>query len=312
MESAAPASTSEAQTQPQEQPLQARRPALHRLASNIAGIEALDGPAGKILDVLSKTIRPGRARDALSGTFLGHTLHPLLTDVPIGTWTSALILDLSGGPRAQPAARRLIGVGVLAALPTATTGWVEWADSAKTHTSTRRVGVVHAAANVTALSLYGASYVARRRGGSGRVLALAGASALAVGGHLGGHLSYVHGEGVAVTTFEDGPHEWTPAMAEAELAEGAMACADVDGVPVLIVRQRDRLYALANRCNHRGGPLHEGELGEGCVTCPWHGSRFMLEDGAVDRGPASSPQPVYAARARDGRIEVRQLTDPTP
>jgi nitrite reductase/ring-hydroxylating ferredoxin subunit len=310
VESTAPPSTSE--TQPRQKPLEAKRPALHRLASSIAGVEALDAPAGKVLGVLSKTIRPGRLRDALSGTFLGHTLHPLLTDVPIGTWTSALILDLSGGPRAEPAARRLIGVGVLAALPTATTGWVEWADSAKTRTSTRRVGIVHAAANVTALSLYGASYVARRRGNGGRGLALAGAGALAVGGHLGGHLSYVHGEGVAVTTFEDGPHEWTPAIAEAELAEGSTTCADVAGVPVLIARQGGRLHALANRCNHRGGPLHEGELGDGCVTCPWHGSRFALEDGAVDRGPASSPQPVYATRVRDGRIEVRQLTDPTP
>jgi nitrite reductase/ring-hydroxylating ferredoxin subunit/uncharacterized membrane protein len=310
VESAAPPSTSE--TQPQEAPLEAKRPALHRLASSIARVEALDAPAGKVLDVLARTIKPGRVRDVLSGTFLGHPLHPLLTDLPIGTWTSALILDLSGGPRAQPAARRLIGVGVLAALPTATTGWVEWGDSARTRAGTRRVGVVHAAANVTALSLYGASYVARRRGRSGRGLALAGASALAVGGHLGGHLAYVHGEGVAVTTFEDGPHEWTAAIPEAALAEGSMTCADVGGVPVLIVRRRDRLYALANRCNHRGGPLHEGELSDGCVTCPWHGSRFVLEDGAVDRGPASSPQPVYAARVRDGRIEVRQLTDPTP
>jgi nitrite reductase/ring-hydroxylating ferredoxin subunit/uncharacterized membrane protein len=310
VESAAPASTPE--TQPQERPLEARRPALHRFASNIAGIEALDAPAGKILGVLSRTIKPGRARDVLSGTFLGHALHPLLTDVPIGTWTSALILDLSGGPRAQPAARRLIGVGVLAALPTATTGWVEWADSAKTRTSTRRVGVVHAAANVTALSLYTASYLARRRGGDGRALALAAASALAVGGHLGGHLSYVHGEGVAVTTFEDGPHEWTPTIPETAVTEGSMTCTEADGVPVLIARQGGRLHALANRCNHRGGPLHEGELSDGCVTCPWHGSRFALDDGAVDRGPASSPQPVFATRVLDGLIEVRQLTDPTP
>ena len=91
-----------------------------------------------------------------------------------------------------------------------------------------------------------------------------------------------------------------------------MTCAEVGGVPVLIARQGGQLHALANRCNHRGGPLHEGELSDGCVTCPWHGSRFLLEDGAVDRGPASSPQPVYAARVHEGRVEVRQLTDPTP
>lgn len=310
MESAVPTTTPERESR--QRSVEAERPALHRLASRIAGIEALDAPAGKLLGVLGRAIGPGRVRDALSGTYLGHPLHPLLTDLPIGTWTSALILDLSGGPRARPAARRLIGVGVLAALPTATTGWVEWGDSAKTRTSTRRVGIVHAAANVTALSLYGASYVARRRGRGGRGLALAGAGALAVGGHLGGHLAYVHGEGVAVTTFEDGPHEWTPTISEAALPEGSMTCAEAAGVPVLIVRQGGELHALANRCNHRGGPLHEGELGDGCVTCPWHGSRFALADGGVDRGPASSPQPAFATRVREGWIEVRQATDPTP
>lgn len=195
MESTAPASTSEAQ--PREQRILAKRPLLYRLAASLTGAEGLDPPADKVLALVSRTIGPGRVRDALSGSFLGHPLHPLLTDVPIGAWTSALILDLSGGPGARPAARRLIGAGVLAALPTATTGWVEWSDSAGTNPGTRRVGIVHAAANITALSLYGASYVARRRGRGGRGLALAGAGALAVGGHLGGHLSYVHGEGVA-------------------------------------------------------------------------------------------------------------------
>ena len=104
----------------------------------------------------------------------------------------------------------------------------------------------------------------------------------------------------------------TPAHPEAELAEGRPACALVDGVPVLLVREGGEIHALANRCTHRGGPLHEGEVGEGRVTCPWHGSEFDLRTGSVERGPASSPQPAYEARTRDGAVEVRQVTDPTP
>jgi nitrite reductase/ring-hydroxylating ferredoxin subunit/uncharacterized membrane protein len=291
-----------------------QRPVLHRLAERVGQIEALDPPAQKLLDLADKVIKPGRARDALSGTFLGHALHPLMTDLPVGSWTSAVLLDNFGGRESEGAARRLIGLGILASVPTAATGYVEWADSAGGRAGTRRVGLAHAASNVTALSLFTASYLARKRGRrtKGRALALAGSSALAVGGHLGGHLSYVHGEGVAVTTFEEGASEWTEALPEQALGDGRPACALVDGVPVLLVREGPEIHALANRCTHRGGPLHEGEIGAGRVTCPWHGSEFDLRTGSVERGPASSPQPAYEARTRNGAIEVRQVTDPTP
>lgn len=288
------------------------RPTLHRAASKIGESEALDPPARRLLGLVHKAIAPGRLRDLLSGTFLGHALHPLMTDVPIGTWTSAIVLDLAGGPGSERAARRLIGTGILASLPTAATGAVEWADSADGRAATRRVGLVHAGANVTALAFYSASYLARRRGRDGRLLALAGGAALTVGGHLGGHLAYVHGEGVAVTSFESGPREWTATILEEELPPGRSACVVAGGVPVLVVRDGDRIQALAARCNHRGGPLQDGEVSEGTVTCPWHGSVFRLEDGSVERGPASSPQPAYEARVRDGKIETRQRTDPTP
>lgn len=288
------------------------RPALHHLTTQLGEREALDPPARRLLDVLQGTIRPGPIRDALSGTFLGHALHPLMTDLPIGSWTSAMVLDAAGGRDSRAAARRLIGTGILASLPTAVTGAVEWSDSAGRRSSTRRIGLVHAAANVTALGFYTASYLRRRRGHGGRALALAGGTALAVGGHLGGHLSYVNGEGVAVTRFESGRREWTPTIAEAELAEGRPVCAVAGDVPVLLVRDGGSIRALANHCNHRGGPLHEGEVSGGVVTCPWHGSRFRLLDGGLERGPASSPQPAYEVRVREGRVEVRQATDPTP
>jgi nitrite reductase/ring-hydroxylating ferredoxin subunit/uncharacterized membrane protein len=289
-----------------------RNPTLHRWASSLGKVEALDAPANGVLSLLKKIVKPGRVRDVMSGTPLGHALHPLLTDVPIGTWTSAMVLDAAGGRQSRDAARKLIGTGILAALPTAATGWLEWGDSARGNVATRRVGMVHAAANVTALSLYTASYLARRNGGSGRLLAMAGGGALAVGGHLGGHLSYVHGEGVTVTTFEDGPREWTPLLLDSELAEGQMTAVDCAEMQILLARDKGEIHAIANRCNHRGGPLDQGEMSDGCVTCPWHGSVFELRNGDLVRGPATSPQPAFETRVHNGRIEVRQVTDPTP
>jgi nitrite reductase/ring-hydroxylating ferredoxin subunit/uncharacterized membrane protein len=294
------------------EPTAGERPLLHHLVTELGQQEALDPPARRILELAHGAIKPGRFRDALSGSFLGHPLHPLLTDLPIGSWTSALVLDAAGGSDSAAAARKLIGTGILAAVPTAVTGSVEWSDSADGRPATRRVGLVHATANVTALALFSASYLARRRGGSGRALALAGGAAMAVGGHLGGHLTYVDGEGVAATTFEEGPSEWTEIASTSQLVDGRPTCATVAGVPVLLVRQGERIRALANRCNHRGGPLHEGELGEDTITCPWHGSVFRLDDGSVEGGPAASPQPAFEARVRDGRVEARQVTDPTP
>ena len=289
-------------------------PVLHEAVERLGKVDALDGPAKKLGKLVRSTLGPGPLKDALSGTFLGHALHPLLTDVPIGTWTSALLLDLTGGKSTEDAARRLVGAGVLAALPTAATGYSDWADSEVGNDSVRRIGIVHAAANVTALSLFAASYLARRRGnqGTGVTMALAGGGALAVGGHLGGHLSYVNGIGVDQTTFQEGPSEWTPTLPADELAEGETACAEVGGVAVLLVRHNGTVRALANRCTHRGGPLHEGELSDGCIVCPWHHSRFRLEDGSVERGPATAPQPSFETRVQSGRIEVRQATDTTP
>jgi nitrite reductase/ring-hydroxylating ferredoxin subunit/uncharacterized membrane protein len=283
------------------------RPRLHALARGIERLEGLDAVARPLGRAVRENVRPGPARDALSGTFLGHALHPLLTDLPIGSWTSAVVLDLIGGRGSRRAARRLVGVGVAAALPAAATGLLDWSDTELADDEVRRVGVVHAGSNVTALSLFGASLAARRRGrhGRGRLLALAGMGALTVGGHLGGHLGYAKGVGVDATAFGSLPEEWADAGGAEGLDEGTPVCRAVAGADVLLVRRGGRLYALADRCSHRGGPLHKGTIDDGCVTCPWHGSRFRLEDGSVDRGPSPYPQPAFDVRERDGRVEVR-------
>jgi nitrite reductase/ring-hydroxylating ferredoxin subunit/uncharacterized membrane protein len=284
-----------------------RKPVAHELPERLGEVEALDGPARAVAKVVRDVIPSGPVKDALSGTWLGHALHPLLTDIPIGTWTSAVLLDWLGGEDHEAAADRLISTGLLAAAPTAVSGFSDWTDTTMSSASVRRVGLVHAASNVAAVGLFAASRLARARGdrGRGRALALGGMGTLVVGGHLGGHLSYSHAVGVDNTAFDRFPKEWTRVLEEAELREGEPRRVDAGGAPVMVVRDGGAIHALAHRCSHRGGPLADGEISDGCVTCPWHGSRFRLEDGSVERGPAAYPQPRLETRVIDGSIEVR-------
>lgn len=284
-----------------------RRPRAHALSERIGALGALDGPAHAIDGLLCKLLPPGPVKNALSGSWLGHALHPLLTDVPVGTWTSATLLDLLGGEAGRPAARRLIGIGLLAAAPTAWTGWSDWSDGQAGNDHQRRIGLVHAIANGTAATLYGASLLARRRGAhtAGVLLGVAGAGAVGAAGWLGGDLVFARGIGVDQTVFGEGPADWTPALDASMLAEGRPTSATVGAVEVLLVRRDGTIHALADRCSHRGGPLHEGDVVGGCIECPWHGSLFRLEDGSLERGPAAYPQPVFDARERDGRVEIR-------
>ena len=148
---------------------------------------ALDPVVSALRPVAGALVAKPVVRDVLRGTWLGHALHPLMTDAPIGFWVSASVLDLVGGPGARPSAQRLVGLGLLLAAPTAWTGWAEWSDSGQRE---QRVGVVHAAANGAAVALYLASWAARRsdRHRRGTTLGLAASGALGLGGYLGGHL----------------------------------------------------------------------------------------------------------------------------
>lgn len=292
------------QTWTAEQP---RDPAPYRAVEGIAKLERLDPAAERAATTVGRVLGSGALKDLLSGTWLGHAVHPILTDVPIGTWTSAAVLDLVGGEDSEKAADLLVGVGLAAALPTVVSGWSDWADTTQSSDTVRRVGLVHALANATATALYATSLAARLRGrrGRGRVLGLAGAGALTAGGYLGGHLSYGKGVGVDQTAFEHVPDEWTATVDEAELEDGKAVATEVGGVPVMLVREGSRIFALSDRCSHRGGPLHQGAVENGCVTCPWHASSFRLADGSVAKGPASAPQPAHDVRVQHGKVEVR-------
>src|SRR5215213_7215009 len=165
--------------------------------------EALDEPAEMVVKVVGPAVQPRPVKNVLSGVWLGHRFHPLLVPLPIGFWSGALIFDLIATRRSRWAADVLVGAGIAAAVPTAAAGLSDWADA---EPEGRRVGLVHASCNTLALLCYSASLAARllgrRKAGVG--LGLAGATAISVGGYLGGHLPYVQGVGGGRKRFAGG------------------------------------------------------------------------------------------------------------
>jgi nitrite reductase/ring-hydroxylating ferredoxin subunit/uncharacterized membrane protein len=253
--------------------------------------------------------KPQAVRDLLHGTWLGHSLHPVLVQLPVGSFISAAILDLL--PGRSRAATTLIAVGTAGVAPAVAAGWLDWSQMTKDR---RRVGLVHASANVVAVGLYAASLVARLRGNTarGKAFGFAGLSVAGLGAYLGGHLSYAMSGGTnqAAPEIVRVPEEWTEVGSLASLPDGRTAVRTVSDVSILVYRRGDEVSALIERCGHETAPLGEGEVtgsgADACVVCPWHGSVFRLTDGAVVHGPASSDQPVLRTRVRAGMVEVCQ------
>jgi nitrite reductase/ring-hydroxylating ferredoxin subunit/uncharacterized membrane protein len=242
-------------------------------------------------------------RNLLHGTWLGHPLHPALVHLPIGAWTAAVALDAVDARRGADTA---VAVGIAGAAAAALPGLADWQH---TDPASRRVGLVHAMLNTAALGIFGASLAMRRAGArdAGRALALAGLGAVLVSGYLGGYLVYRRRVGVDQAERADGPRDFVPVLAATELREGDLRRVEVSGVRVLLARRGGAVHAIGEVCAHAGGPLAEGRLEDGGVTCPWHGSQFSLEDGAVVRGPATAPVPRFETRVLDGRIEIRRV-----
>ena len=186
-----------------------RPPTIVRWTRRLEETAALDRPVQTIEPAIRTVFGSGTRGAVLRGEWLGHAVHPLLTDVVLGTWTSASVLDLVGGPESSASAQRLVAAGLLAAGPTAWTGWAEWSEAGPRE---KRVGLVHAVTNAVAIGAYAASWFARRGGRHTRGvgLALAGAAVSGVGGYLGGHLALAR---------KVGSHH--PALTDAELARGA-------------------------------------------------------------------------------------------
>jgi nitrite reductase/ring-hydroxylating ferredoxin subunit/uncharacterized membrane protein len=273
-----------------------------RVTDRLGDLRQLDDLIGRMRKPAQKVLKPVPLRRLLSGTDLGHPSHPLFVQLPIGLWTSAWVLDLMGQGKTR-AARNLVGLGILTAIPAVASGVSEWID---TDEAEARVGLVHAASNSLALACFSLSWWRRRDGRhTGAVWSMLGASLATAGGFLGGHLAYALGVGVDTNAFDTGPNEW--AAARGHVPTEDLVARTVDGVRVMVAQNERGRYALADRCSHRGGPLSDGALEGDCVTCPWHGSQFELSTGIPVRGPASIPQPVYESRVTGDRLELRRL-----
>lgn len=256
--------------------------------------------------------RGGRQlKNFLHGTWIGHPLHVILTDVPIGAWTAAIVFDALDGmttrPRYRSAADTAVGIGLVGALGAAATGLTDWQDI---DPPARRIGLVHGLLNVASVALFGGSLLARHKGRrtSGKSLAVLGYAVSAVAARLGGNLVYGQKIGVDHTAEDKLPQEFTAVLPDADLREDKPFRTEHDGTPILLIRRGQQIYALAETCSHLGGPLSEGALDGDVIQCPWHGSRFSIRDGHVVDGPAVHPQPCLETRIRDGQIEIRRAS----
>jgi nitrite reductase/ring-hydroxylating ferredoxin subunit/uncharacterized membrane protein len=280
-----------------------------RILTRLEEARSLDTVSDRLQETVIGAARPQRLKDLLHGTWLGHPLHPVLVQAPVGAFLSTAILDLLPGTRR--ATTTLVAAGTAASVPAIAAGLVDWSEMTKDR---RRVGLVHAAANIVAVGLYAGSLVARLRGDTarGKALGFAGLSVAGLGAYLGGHLAYAQGGGTnqAAPEIARIPEEWTVAGSLASFPDRKPAVRTVGDVAVLFYRDGTDVSAMIERCGHETAPLGEGEVvgtgSDACIVCPWHGSTFRLRDGAVVHGPAASNQPILPVRVHDGNVEVRQ------
>jgi nitrite reductase/ring-hydroxylating ferredoxin subunit len=278
----------------------------------LADVPTFDKAIEPARRVVNAALRPQAVKDALHGTWLGHSLHPVLVQVPVGSWLSAGLLDAV--PRLRPAATVLIGTGVAAAVPASLAGAADWSEQ---EVGIRRLGALHAVANSAALSLYVGSLVARGRGHGalGRVLSYAGLSIATGSAAVGGHMSYAQSSGAShsATAARALTSDWIDLGPLDDLPEGRPALRTGKGgsvaVPLAVVRRGAKVDVFLGACAHLSGPLYEGAVeevhGRQCLVCPWHGSAFDLDSGSPRRGPAANPQVKLEVRMEAGRVMAR-------
>ncbi len=273
--------------------------------------QRLDDLAGKVQQSVAPLIDDGRVRDVLTGGWLGHPLHPAAVIAPLSGWLAGTLLDVVGGPLARRPAQRLVGAGTLAAMPAAMSGAADWLT---TNGAERRVGIVHAALADGATLLYATSWFLRaRRHHRGAVATgLAGAALAGATAFMGGHLSFRRGVGVSTVAFQSGPDDWEPLELDAEPSPDHAVRGVAGGIPYAVVGASSDTgtarppRVVEARCSHRGGPLDEGAVVDGCLECPWHGARFDLDTGEVRHGPASAAQPVYDVTVDGETLRIRR------
>jgi nitrite reductase/ring-hydroxylating ferredoxin subunit/uncharacterized membrane protein len=263
----------------------------------------LDPWVDRLAVLAEKLVGPRAVGNLLNGVQVGHPLHPALAQASVGLLMSATLLDARGRDTDRQAAQTLVVGGLLSAAPTVLAGLADWVHG---HEQQKRVGVLHAAFNVGGLTAYATSVVTRRRRG-GRVSSLVGLAALGTGAFVGGHLGYRQALGAnhAEHVPHRAPPEWTRLCGLDELPEGELVQRMLGDQPLAVLRQGDTVTAVSDVCSHLSAPLHEGEVVDGCIVCPWHGSTFRLADGSVARSPATAPLPVFEVQVDDGSVRVR-------
>jgi nitrite reductase/ring-hydroxylating ferredoxin subunit/uncharacterized membrane protein len=255
-----------------------------------------------------------KIRNFLNGTWLGEPLHVVLTDVPVGAWTVAMAFDaldlVFNREEFARACETSIGIGLLAAAGAAATGMTDWSD---VDPPARRPGLIHGLLNLSGAALFATSLLLRKKKSrvAGRVAGVLGYAVMSYAAHLGGKLVYEQRVGVDRTDGQVFPEQFAAVLPETSLLDGKLTRAMYRDTPILLVRRGDRLFAMAETCSHFSGPLSEGKLEGDTVVCPYHFSRFALEDGRVLDGPAVHPQPCLEARTRNGQIELRRVPSPS-
>ncbi len=290
---------------------------VQNLSNLFQSADRIDALAKPVQETVIKLFKSGgpvgtRIADFLHGIWLGHPLHPVMTDIPVGAWTAAVLLDTmeaSSGSRGMgKAADAAVALGIAGAVGSAATGIADWMHL---RGESRRTGFTHALLNTMALSLFIGSLVARgnRSRGLGRMLALTGYTIAGASAYLGGDLVFRQKIGVNHAPKQIDAPEYTAVLPVEQLPENQLTRAMLDDTPLVLLRRGMQVYALAESCAHLGGPLAEGDLdstadGRPTVVCPWHGSVFDMTSGDVLHGPSAYPQPCLMARINNGQVEV--------
>ncbi len=284
-----------------------------RLARPLAGLsEWIARLANGMYRVLG---RPGKLlQDLLNGSWLGHSLHPLLTDVVVGGATSAtllLVLGWFGVSDLEVATGWALGLTCLAALGAIAAGLTDFKDT--NEGDERNVAGLHALLNLVATVGLLIAFFARLTGADAltAIALVAGYLVLTVGAFIGGHLVFKYGVMVNYNAFARGKRaaEFTAVLPDAELSDGTPTRASLGATALVLVRRGDVVYALKDSCSHAGGRLSDGRLEGDTIVCPLHASAFRLSDGAVRHGPAASRQVSYVARLHEGQVEVQGPRD---
>jgi len=284
------------------------------IEKSLKEVSALDSAAETVSRGIHNAVLKGgeparQVADALHGKWLGHPLHPALTDFVVGAFAFGSLFNLVGGELNRKIAKSLITAGAITAVPTALAGATDFSTVPKRAMNT---AAVHGLLNSTALVFY---LMSLRNGNeepstSSRLWSTLGFGTMFVSAWLGGKMTYHYRVGVNKAERPEGPDEWTAVLSANELTERQAKRVEFNGTSVLLYKREQRVYAIGAVCAHEGGPLDEGEFfekeAEGlCVECPWHQSVYAMEDGSVVHGPSTYEVAGYEARVRDGQVEIR-------